>query len=191
MRDEAESRCPQCGAEGLPLLFGLPVRHAVEAAEAGELRLAGCFVPEGEVPNWACASHTWRDVADARGWDARLQRVLGARGFVGGVDLEDLDMEIDERADRWHTYGLTWETVRSDASSDKPAVSLRLEAGPLLLGELTLRASGEAEVFLGAGSHNVTQRHYDLRSLHALRECLYDLEEDLGLPEHRPAWRDH
>jgi hypothetical protein len=71
--------CPECGAPGVPLLFGLPVPEAQEAADDGDLALAGCVVPP-DPPNWQCADgHQWRD--DEQLWNSRLTAALRARGY--------------------------------------------------------------------------------------------------------------
>ncbi|MBG0567593.1 hypothetical protein [Actinoplanes aureus] len=72
--------CPECGAPGVPLMFGLPVPEAREAAEEGELALGGCVV-SADPPNWQCPRrHRWRD-ADEQAWEERLQSVLEAHGY--------------------------------------------------------------------------------------------------------------
>ncbi|GAA2631315.1 hypothetical protein [Paractinoplanes durhamensis] len=74
------SVCPECGATGVPLLFGLPVPEAVAAAEGGELALGGCIMPE-PAPNWECPQHhRWREL-DESAWDQRLLAVLAAHGY--------------------------------------------------------------------------------------------------------------
>ncbi|GLX99659.1 MULTISPECIES: hypothetical protein [Actinoplanes] len=71
--------CPECGAQGVPLLFGLPVPAARRAAENGDLALGGCVLRE-PAPNWQCAhGHQWRDL-DENAWDRRLLAVLAAHG---------------------------------------------------------------------------------------------------------------
>lgn len=73
------STCPECGAAGVPLLFGLPVPAARQAAESGDLALGGCVMPT-RPPNWQCpAGHRWAD-EDEAGWDRRLLDVLRAHG---------------------------------------------------------------------------------------------------------------
>jgi hypothetical protein len=49
-------RCPDCpGAPlGVPLVWGLPSPEAFEAADGGELVLAGCLMEPGPTPRWAC-----------------------------------------------------------------------------------------------------------------------------------------
>ena len=37
-------QCPKCGAQALPILYGLPSPEAIEAQECGELSLGGCVV---------------------------------------------------------------------------------------------------------------------------------------------------
>ncbi|MFR9780005.1 hypothetical protein ACL02O_28615 [Micromonospora sp. MS34] len=72
--------CPECGATGVPLMFGLPVPEAHQAARNGDLALGGCLLPE-EPPNWQCPrQHQWRD-ADEEAWENRLLAVLLAYGY--------------------------------------------------------------------------------------------------------------
>ncbi|MET7806002.1 hypothetical protein [Micromonospora chersina] len=72
--------CPECGAAGVPLVFGLPVPEAVDAAESGDLALGGCLLPD-QPPNWQCPQqHRWND-ADEGAWDERLLAVLSAHGY--------------------------------------------------------------------------------------------------------------
>ena len=49
-------RCPDCtGAPlGVPLVYGLPSSEAFEAAERGQIVLAGCLMEPGLTPSWAC-----------------------------------------------------------------------------------------------------------------------------------------
>ncbi len=72
--------CPECGAAGVPLIFGYPAPAAQEAAQHGELALGGCLMPLAP-PNWQCPDgHRWRD-ADEAVWDERLLTVLAAHGY--------------------------------------------------------------------------------------------------------------
>ncbi|MFD1364769.1 hypothetical protein [Actinoplanes sichuanensis] len=72
--------CPECGAAGVPLIFGLPAAEAQAAASHGELALGGCLMPV-QPPNWQCPrGHRWRD-ADETAWDERLLAVLVAHGY--------------------------------------------------------------------------------------------------------------
>lgn len=80
-RSNAVSDCPVCGRAGMPLLFGLPVPAARDAAAAGEIALAGCIVFDDPPPNWACTEqHQWTDTTDERGRDELLLRILIAHG---------------------------------------------------------------------------------------------------------------
>ncbi|WP_234041002.1 hypothetical protein [Micromonospora coerulea] len=80
--------CPECGAAGVPLLFGLPVPEAVDAAESGDLALGGCLLPD-QPPNWQCPQrHRWHD-ADEGAWDERLLAVLSAHGYSEADDQPD------------------------------------------------------------------------------------------------------
>ncbi|MFC7532258.1 hypothetical protein [Actinoplanes sp. GCM10030250] len=72
--------CPECGAPGVPLIFGLPVPEARAAAEDGDLALGGC-VMSPEPPNWQCAhDHQWRDTDD-HAWGSRVLAVLQSHGY--------------------------------------------------------------------------------------------------------------
>src|SRR5687768_4023756 len=74
--------CPECGAAGVPLMFGLPVPEARDAAEDGRLALGGCVVSPSP-PNWQCPRrHRWRD-ADEQAWDDQLRTVLVGYGYGG------------------------------------------------------------------------------------------------------------
>jgi hypothetical protein len=81
------SICPECGAPGVPLMFGLPVPEAWEAASDGRLALGGCLRPD-DPPNWRCSRlHRWRD-ADESAWEQRLIEVLAAYGYRDPDDIE-------------------------------------------------------------------------------------------------------
>lgn len=72
--------CPECGTQGVPLMFGLPAPEAVDAAEDGHLALGGCVLRH-PAPNWQCAQgHQWRD-DDEEAWDRCLLAVLTAHGY--------------------------------------------------------------------------------------------------------------
>jgi hypothetical protein len=80
------STCPECGTPGVPLLFGLPVPEAREAAVDGRLALGGCLLPD-DPPNWQCLrAHQWRDT-DEGAWQQRLVEVLAAYGYHDPDDL--------------------------------------------------------------------------------------------------------
>jgi hypothetical protein len=82
--------CPECAQPGIPLMFGLPIPEACEAARAGQLALGGCLLPY-DPPNWQCPDgHRWRN-ADEEMWDARLLAVLVAHGYDRSIDDEILD----------------------------------------------------------------------------------------------------
>jgi hypothetical protein len=52
-------RCPQCGAIGIPIMYGYPTEEAVAQAEREEIILGGCVI-EGDNPRWQCkAGHKW------------------------------------------------------------------------------------------------------------------------------------
>jgi hypothetical protein len=79
--------CPECDRPGVPLLFGLPVQEARDAAAAGDLALGGCIADE-ERPNWQCSGrHRWRD-ANEEAWDRRLLAVLVRHGYREFGDRE-------------------------------------------------------------------------------------------------------
>jgi len=63
------------------------VAEAREAADAGELALGGCFMPD-DPPNWQCPNgHQWR-APDYEMWNARLLDVLVAHGYDLSIDDE-------------------------------------------------------------------------------------------------------
>src|SRR4051794_40714447 len=55
--------CPECGAPGVPVIYGRPDPALSRAAADGRLALGGRLVAEdGDEPNWVCpASHGGRD----------------------------------------------------------------------------------------------------------------------------------
>jgi hypothetical protein len=53
--------CPECGAEGVPIVYGMPGSELIAEEEAGQVVLGGCVVGE-ENPTWACKGpdqHEW------------------------------------------------------------------------------------------------------------------------------------
>ena len=53
--------CPECGSEGVPIIYGMPVPELFEDEQAGRVVLAGCVVGARD-PNWACRGpiqHRW------------------------------------------------------------------------------------------------------------------------------------
>jgi hypothetical protein len=54
--------CPECGAEGVPIIYGLVTPDWVESEEAARGAVLGGCVIEPESPNWACkgpVEHRW------------------------------------------------------------------------------------------------------------------------------------
>ena len=45
--------CPECGAEGVPIVYGMPGSELIAEEEAGRVVLGGCVIEE-EGPTWAC-----------------------------------------------------------------------------------------------------------------------------------------
>jgi hypothetical protein len=43
--NEPSPRCPLCGEEGIPVLYGLPTPEAVEWARQGRYKLGGFVLP--------------------------------------------------------------------------------------------------------------------------------------------------
>lgn len=77
---EVDTICPECGAPGIPLVFGLPGPEARQAAENGQLALGGCLVP-AEPPSWQCPrQHRWHHT-DEEAWKDRILAVLVAHGY--------------------------------------------------------------------------------------------------------------
>lgn len=54
---EPRPRCPVCGDEGIPVLYGLPTREALEWARQGRYKLGGCVLPYHGKPVWSCANN--------------------------------------------------------------------------------------------------------------------------------------
>jgi hypothetical protein len=70
-------RCPDCGQPGTPILYGLPVPEALEAAAEGLLVLAGCLEPT-EPQHWHCpAGHRWASTDEQ--WEAAITAAMHVR----------------------------------------------------------------------------------------------------------------
>lgn len=68
--------CAACGGSSKPILYGLPVPEAWQAAEMGSLVLAGCFQPD-DAPLWQCPSrHRWS--GEQQLWRAAIDVALNA-----------------------------------------------------------------------------------------------------------------
>jgi hypothetical protein len=53
--------CPECGAEVVPIVCGMPGPELFDGEAAGRVVLGGCVIEE-ESPNWACkgpVQHQW------------------------------------------------------------------------------------------------------------------------------------
>lgn len=49
-------KCPNCGGDGIPMVYGMPPYFPLGMAEErGLISLAGCLVAEDD-PNWICPS---------------------------------------------------------------------------------------------------------------------------------------
>ncbi|MEV0249079.1 hypothetical protein AB0H76_20925 [Nocardia sp. NPDC050712] len=72
----SSGRCPACGHDGIPILYGLPITKARVMAMLGQIRLGGCTVSADD-PQWECSSckQLWRDPEGA----ARALSALFAR----------------------------------------------------------------------------------------------------------------
>ncbi|MCL2394530.1 MAG: hypothetical protein FWC87_07555 [Acidimicrobiaceae bacterium] len=60
--------CPECGAEAVRIVYGMPGPQLLEEMKAGRIALGGCVVSE-ENPKWACKGpiqHRWGGKAAAR-----------------------------------------------------------------------------------------------------------------------------
>ncbi|MEV6277716.1 hypothetical protein [Nocardia sp. NPDC051832] len=64
------ANCPQCGTDGIPIIYGFPSAAVMDKVEAGLAQMGGCVIT-GTEPRWACPScqHRWR--TDAPGQVAR------------------------------------------------------------------------------------------------------------------------
>ena len=96
------------------------------------------------------------------------------------MDLHELDVEVQDRADRWAAASATW-TITRGLTTDKPAIWLRLEV-PDGAGEVILWVSGEAEItWLRPLESETRMEHYETTGRLGLSGCLDDLEHHLGL----------
>ena len=48
------SKCPKCGGEIVPIVYGEPLPDILEKAKNKEVVLGGCCVKNGDNPMWAC-----------------------------------------------------------------------------------------------------------------------------------------
>ncbi len=53
-------KCPNCGGQALPILYGLPSIEAIEAQERGELFLGGCVVRDQNMLCRTCGDSWYR-----------------------------------------------------------------------------------------------------------------------------------
>jgi hypothetical protein len=118
--------CPTCTIPGVPIVFGLPVPAAREAAAEQLLALAGCLRPD-HPPHWRCpAGHEW-STSDAERM-AAIDEVLSGRPrcpACGGAtryllygtidDFEEFAVEIArgdaELATSLGPRGVNWQHV--------------------------------------------------------------------------------
>ena len=70
----------------MPLMFGLPVPEASEAALDGRLALGGCLLPEDAANRRCYRLHRWRDAAEGA-WEQGLVEVLTAYGYRDPDDV--------------------------------------------------------------------------------------------------------
>jgi O-acetyl-ADP-ribose deacetylase (regulator of RNase III) len=92
MAAPVEERCPTCNAVAIPILFGRPVEEAREAAKAGLVVLAGCFVQDdGTDPRWECPQgHRWTNgERDERRHQVAIQDAI-ERGGGGARQMDHL-----------------------------------------------------------------------------------------------------
>ena len=46
-------RCLECGADAVPIVYGLPGVELMEASDRGEVALGGCIIMDDQ-PTWQC-----------------------------------------------------------------------------------------------------------------------------------------
>jgi hypothetical protein len=97
------------------------------------------------------------------------------------VDLDLLDQEVARRAAAWTAAGASWELTHGDPTP-KPAAWVRVET-PDAEGDLILWVSGEAETswVRPISGGEVRNEHHEIDSEAALRDCLDDFEDHLGI----------
>ena len=62
-------RCPKCGAESVPIVYGMPGPELIEKEQRGQVVLGGCVIEEKN-PNWACKGpiqHHWAEEETTEG----------------------------------------------------------------------------------------------------------------------------
>jgi hypothetical protein len=67
--------CPFCGADGVPVVYGLPTHDAIVAAEDGKIRLGGCVVMDSDV-KWQCTAHEAHEWTDGPRWHQAVNAIL-------------------------------------------------------------------------------------------------------------------
>jgi hypothetical protein len=83
-------------------MFGLPIAEAHTAADASQLALGGCLMPD-DPPNWQCPNgHRWRHPDDEL-WNASLLAALVAHGYDPSIDAEEpVEWRAGDRPRRGH-----------------------------------------------------------------------------------------
>lgn len=105
--------CPVCGAESIPIVYGLPGLDLAAKEEAGEVVLGGC-VPDG--PEWACkgpVQHLWpvqhRPEVDSMVVANLLHEALGIGDDLGLAQIRGRHLPGDVMAalvTQTHAYAL-------------------------------------------------------------------------------------
>jgi hypothetical protein len=75
MAEPIVEACPTCGADAVPVLYGLPTGEAFGAARDGKVQLGGCLAPVDDRV-WECTadhSHSW---VDGPRWQAAIDTIF-------------------------------------------------------------------------------------------------------------------
>jgi hypothetical protein len=75
MADLIVEPCPSCGADGIPVLYGLPTYDADEAARDGKVLLGGCIV-QGDDIQWQCTGHEPHRWSDGPRWNEAVNAIF-------------------------------------------------------------------------------------------------------------------
>ncbi len=74
--------CPTCGAEFIPVIYGMPGSELFEAEERGEVVLGGCVPDFGPTVTWYCKGNPRHRIEEDR---------RGRLTVVESQDDDDLD----------------------------------------------------------------------------------------------------
>lgn len=150
----AAETCPSCGeSRRLPILYGMPTWEAAQAAERGELVLAGCIIEPG-APIWRCS-------ACATEWGGEDGPTLsGVAGVVRGTspNRQERNASMPTQSAGWQPYGKALTHAMSEVLEEFPE-------------ELRGHALETADYWLSVGLSLGLERPHQARELLELIEA--------------------